>query len=83
MFNHSFFEAVNQSHNLVPNQLLLLQVSILVKAVEALSLELVSNLHIYTWNEISVDFAIGKDLNGIGVQMCNMVFILIWFFYIE
>ena len=83
MFNHSFFEAVNQSHNLVPNQLLLLQVSILVKAVEALSLELVSNLHIYTWNEISVDFGIGKDLNGIGVQMCNMVFILIWFFYIE
>ena len=83
MFHHSFFEAIDQSHNLVPDQLLLLQVSIFVKTVESLSLELVSNLHIYAWNEITVDFGIGEDLNRIGVQMCNMVFILIWFFYIE
>lgn len=63
MFHHSFFEAVDQSHNLVPDQLLLLQISVFVKAVEALSLELVSNLHINAWNEICVDFGIGKDLN--------------------
>ena len=83
MFHHSFFEAVDQPHNLVPDQLLLLKVSVLVKAVETFSLELVANLHIYAWNEVSVDFGIGKDLNGIRVQMSNMVLILIGLFDIE
>lgn len=58
---------------MVPDQLLPSQIRVLVEAVEALTFELVPNFHVDAVEDVLMNFGILQDLDGLRVDMLDVV----------
>lgn len=79
----SFFETVDQSNNLVPDQFLIRQVSVFVQTVEPFSFELEPIILFNIFPQLPMDLGIFHDFDGFWVELLEVVCGFSWLFAVE